>query len=58
MYISQLETIASLTQFGQLMGFLYIQLSTILNVLYLKVPKLCLLMLVLDAVYMIQRAIS
>jgi hypothetical protein len=39
------------------MGFHYIQLSTILNVQYLRVLRLSLQTLVLDAVYMILRVI-
>jgi hypothetical protein len=53
MFISQLETIAKVTQFGPQMVYHYIQLSTILNAQYLRVLRLCLQTSALDAVYIL-----
>ena len=57
MFISQLEIIARVTRYGRQMGFHYILLSTILNAQFLRVRRLSLQMLALDAVYMIKRVI-
>lgn len=53
MFISQSETIARVTKFGQQMDCLYIRLFTILNAQYLRVLKPFLQMSVLDAVYIL-----
>jgi hypothetical protein len=57
MFISQLEIIARVTRYGRQMGLHYILLSTILNAQFLRVRRLSLQMLALDAVYMIKRVI-